>query len=121
MAESPEWVCLELHISSEMFRPRLFVSYQVKVMSLAVDTKQRMVQELAIQPGPGEHGGRQKVAKKLEDYDDDNLESLAKIRPHIIALHSPFVPSFLRSLVGSVIGAFCGGKRTKLTGRLSSR
>ena len=65
MGESPEWVCLELHISSEMFRQRLFVSCQVKVMSLAVDTKQRMVQELAIQPGPGEHGGRAKGREKV--------------------------------------------------------
>ena len=66
MGESPEWVCFELHMSSEMFRQRLFVSYQVKVMSFAVDTKQRMAQDLAIQPGPGDHRerspkGREKV------------------------------------------------------------
>ena len=39
----------------------------------------------------------QKVAKKLEDYDDDNLESLAKIRPHYCVAFSvrSFVPSFV--------------------------
>ena len=57
-------------------------------------------QEFAIQ-----HRGRQGVAKKPEDYDGDDLGSNGE--------NSSTLLPCIRSLVGSVIGVFCGWEEDK--------